>query len=106
MRRLPVIALICGSAAVAVVQFLLPTDSVTSVLVGGFWALIAVGTIIRVVRAPRRARLRAGIAPFVGAAEASQELHLGSPGLQKSMLNAAREQERRHTESQSESRQE
>ncbi|MFD6054345.1 hypothetical protein [Agromyces sp. NPDC060279] len=61
----------------------------------GFGAVIAVGVVVRWIRAPRgaRSRLRHAFGPIAGAGESYQELHTGQRGLQASIIEAVQEQE-------------
>jgi hypothetical protein len=60
-----------------------------------FIAAIAVGVVVRLVRAPRgtRSRLRHAFGPIAGAGETWQELHTGQRGLQDSIIESVQEQE-------------
>ncbi|MFK4731188.1 hypothetical protein ROT00_15980 [Agromyces mediolanus] len=60
-----------------------------------FGAIIAVGVVVRLIRAPRgaRSRLRHAFGPIAGAGETYQELHTGQRGLQDSIIAVVQEQE-------------
>ena len=60
-----------------------------------FAVAIAIGVVVRLVRAPRgtRSRLRHAFGPIAGAGEIWQELHTGQRGLQDSIIEAVQEQE-------------
>ncbi|MGX5697079.1 hypothetical protein ACWKWP_12835 [Agromyces soli] len=68
---------------------------IPTVLMAAFVVVIAVGMIVRLVRAPRgtRSRLRHAFGPIAGAGETWQELHTGQRGLQDSIIEAVQEQE-------------
>ena len=60
-----------------------------------FVLVIAIGIIVRWVRAPRgvRSRLRHAFGPIAGAGETYQQLHTGQRGLQESIIESVQEQE-------------
>lgn len=60
-----------------------------------FVLVIAIGVVVRWVRAPRgvRSRLRHAFGPIAGAGETYQQLHTGQRGLQESIIESVQEQE-------------
>ncbi|QTX05831.1 hypothetical protein [Agromyces archimandritae] len=58
-------------------------------------AAIAIGVVVRFVRAPHgiRSRLRHAFSPIGAAGETYQRLHTGQAGLQESLIEAVAEQE-------------
>lgn len=68
---------------------------IPALLGAAFVVAIAIGVIVRLVRAPRgaRSRLRHAFGPIAGAGETWQELHTGQRGLQDSIIEAVQEQE-------------
>ena len=64
-------------------------------LPAAFVLVIAIGVVVRWVRAPRgvRSRLRHAFGPIAGAGETYQQLHTGQRGLQESIIESVQEQE-------------
>ncbi|MCP2370629.1 hypothetical protein BJ978_001305 [Agromyces terreus] len=66
-----------------------------AVLVGAFVLALAIGTVVRLVRAPKGRRLRSAFAPLMGAGEVYQQLHTGQKGLQESVIESIQASESR-----------
>lgn len=74
----------------------MPAESVLiTAIPAAFVLLIAIGVVVRWVRAPRgvRSRLRHAFGPIAGAGETYQQLHTGQRGLQESIIESVQEQE-------------
>ena len=74
----------------------MPIESILLTAIPVLFALvIAVGVVVRWIRAPRgtRSRLRHAFGPIAGAGETYQQLHTGQRGLQESIIESVQEQE-------------
>jgi hypothetical protein len=74
----------------------MPSESMLLIAIPMLFALvIAIGVVVRWIRAPRgvRSRLRHAFGPIAGAGETYQQLHTGQRGLQESIIESVQEQE-------------
>jgi hypothetical protein len=74
----------------------MPVESMLMIAIPVLFVLvIAVGVVVRWIRAPRgvRSRLRHAFGPIAGAGETYQQLHTGQRGLQESIIESVQEQE-------------
>jgi len=74
----------------------MPFESIiVAAIPAAFVLVIAVGVVVRWVRAPRgvRSRLRHAFGPIAAAGETYQHLHTGQRGLQESIIESVQEQE-------------
>jgi hypothetical protein len=74
----------------------MPSESMLQIAIPMLFALvIAIGVVVRWIRAPRgvRSRLRHAFGPIAGAGETYQQLHTGQRGLQESIIESVQEQE-------------
>jgi hypothetical protein len=74
----------------------LPVETILlTAIPAAFVLVIAIGVVVRWVRAPRgvRSRLRHAFGPIAGAGETYQQLHTGQRGLQESIIESVQEQE-------------
>ena len=74
----------------------MPIESMLMTAIPALFVLvIAIGVVVRWIRAPRgvRSRLRHAFGPIAGAGETYQQLHTGQRGLQESIIESVQEQE-------------
>ncbi|MGO4103095.1 hypothetical protein AB4Y63_04020 [Leifsonia sp. YAF41] len=85
-----------ATAVLAAVMVAAPVASLVVVVL--FWASIAVGMVVRLVKARPGSRIRSAFGPVMSAAEEYQRLYTTQPGLGISIDYAIREQQENSAE--------